>query len=108
MDTHLDGIESGQRSETAAWRKIVVQYQEPSTWRARWQTANTLGPLAFIWYLMYCSLEVSWWLTVPLAVFAGAFLVRVFIIFHDCGHGSYFKSGVANDFVGVVPGVRAL
>ena len=83
----------------------MVQYQEPSTWRALWQITNTLGPLALLWYLMYCSLAVSWWLTVPLAVLAGAFLVRVFIIFHDCGHGSYFKSSAANDFVGFITGV---
>ena len=46
---------------------------------------------------MCLSLAVSWWLTVPLAILAGGFLVRVFIIFHDCGHGSFFKSRGAND-----------
>ena len=51
------------------------------------------------------SLSVSWWLVLPLAVLAGAFLVRVFIIFHDCGHGSFFKSPAANDAVGFISGV---
>ena len=50
-----------------------------------------LVPSAARWYLMYPSPAVSWWLTLALAVLAGAFLVRAFIIFHDCGHGSFFK-----------------
>jgi len=56
---------------------------------------------------MYLSHGVSWWLTVPLAILAGAFLVRVFIIFHDCGHGSFFKSEAANHIVGAVTGLLA-
>jgi len=67
--------------------------------------ANTLVPYAALWYLMYLSRGVSWWLTAPLAVLAGAFLVRAFIIFHDCGHGSFFKSARANHIVGTITGV---
>ena len=54
---------------------------------------------------MYFSLQVSWWLTLPLAVLAAGFLVRVFIIFHDCGHGSFFPSRKANDILGFITGV---
>jgi omega-6 fatty acid desaturase (delta-12 desaturase) len=54
---------------------------------------------------MYLSLSVSWWLTFPLALLAGGLLVRVFIIFHDCGHGSFFKSRVANDVTGFIAGL---
>ena len=54
---------------------------------------------------MYRVLEISLWLTVPLAVVAAAFLVRIFIIFHDCAHGSYFPSRRANDIVGFIAGV---
>jgi omega-6 fatty acid desaturase (delta-12 desaturase) len=57
---------------------------------------------------MYWSLSVSYWLTVPLAMLAGGFLVRVFIIFHDCGHGSFFKSQKANDAFGVITGILTL
>ncbi len=88
-----------------AWRDIVAKFQMPSTGRALWQIANTFVPYALLWYLMYLSMAVSWWLTMPLAVLAGAFLVRIFIIFHDCGHGSYFKSRRANALVGFVAGV---
>jgi omega-6 fatty acid desaturase (delta-12 desaturase) len=54
---------------------------------------------------MYRSLHVSFWITLPLAILAGALLVRVFIIFHDCGHGSFFKSKTANDVVGFLTGI---
>jgi acyl-lipid omega-6 desaturase (Delta-12 desaturase) len=89
----------------AEWKKIVAEYQESSTGRAVWQIVNTLGPYFLLWYLMYRSLAVSWWLVIPLAVLAGALLVRAFIIFHDCGHGSFFKSQRANDITGFVTGV---
>jgi len=52
---------------------------------------NTLGPYGLLRYFMYLGLPVSWWLVVPLAILAGAFLVRMFIIFHDCGHGSFLN-----------------
>jgi acyl-lipid omega-6 desaturase (Delta-12 desaturase) len=87
------------------WKKIVCQYQQPSAARASWQIVNTLLPYAAIWLVMYYTLGISWWLTIPLAVLAGAFLVRIFIIFHDCGHGSFFRSHTANTFWGVVSGI---
>src|ERR1700756_5635765 len=70
-------------ADAIAWRGIIEKYRQSSTPRAIWQIVNTLGPYALLWYLMYRSLAVSWWLTLPLAILAGAFLVRVFIIFHD-------------------------
>jgi len=93
------------QADTAAWREIVAKYQQPSLVRALWQIVNTLVPYGLLWYLMYLSLSVSYWLTLPLAALAGAFLVRIFIIFHDCGHGSFFKSRVANDVVGFIAGM---
>lgn len=96
-----------QKSEpdVAVWKKIVAEYQKPSFGRALWQMVNTLGPYCVLWYLMYVSVAVSWWLTVPLAILAGGFMVRVFIIFHDCGHGSFFKSEKANHALGFITGV---
>ena len=89
----------------AEWKRVIARYQEPSTWRALVQIADTLGPLALLWYLMSLSLSVSLWLAIPLAALAGVLLVRVFIIFHDCGHGSFFRSRLANDATGFVAGV---
>jgi omega-6 fatty acid desaturase (delta-12 desaturase) len=57
-----------------------------------------------MWYLMYRSLEISYWLTLGLAAIASGFLVRIFIIFHDCGHGSFFRSRRANRIIGTIFG----
>jgi omega-6 fatty acid desaturase (delta-12 desaturase) len=104
--TDESGSSRGQRpADTAAWKEIVVRYQKPALWRSVWQIVNTVVPYAVLWYLMYLSLAVSWWITMPLAILAGGFLVRVFIIFHDCGHGSFFKSRKANDVWGILTGV---
>jgi omega-6 fatty acid desaturase (delta-12 desaturase) len=92
----------------AAWRKIIAKYQKPSIGRAAWQLVNTLVPYGALWYLMYLSMSVSYWLVLPLAILAGLFVVRTFIIFHDCGHRSYFKSPIANDIVGFITGVLTL
>ncbi|MEY4089034.1 MAG: hypothetical protein RJB55_1305 [Verrucomicrobiota bacterium] len=89
----------------AEWKAIVAEFQEPSRARASWQLVNTLGGYALLWALMYWSLTVSAWLTAGLAVLAGGFLVRIFIIFHDCGHGSFLKSRAANDVAGFVCGM---
>ncbi|HWY32077.1 MAG TPA: fatty acid desaturase [Candidatus Acidoferrum sp.] len=92
-------------ADNAAWEEIVLKYQKPSRWKAAWQIIDTLVPYILLWYLMYLCRSVSWWLVVPLAVLAGALLVRVFIIFHDCGHGSFFKSPAANALVGFLAGI---
>jgi omega-6 fatty acid desaturase (delta-12 desaturase) len=97
--------ESDRQADTMAWKEIVAKYQEPVLWRSVWQMCNTLIPYAALWYLMYLSLSVSYWLAVPLAVLAAGFMVRIFIIHHDCGHGSYFKSRKANDVWGFITGV---
>ena len=89
----------------AEWKAIVAKYQVPSVWRATIQIVDTLGPYALLWCLMYWTLGISWWLTFGLAVLAGGLLVRVFIIFHDCGHGSFFKSRLANDITGFIAGM---
>jgi omega-6 fatty acid desaturase (delta-12 desaturase) len=105
MNTDEDLIQNKGGPDTTAWKQIVAEYQKPSLGRALWQIINTFGTYTLLWYLMYLSLSVSYWLTLPLAVLAGAFLVRIFIIFHDCGHGSFFKSRMANDVVGFIAGM---
>jgi omega-6 fatty acid desaturase (delta-12 desaturase) len=56
---------------------------------------------------MVLSLEISYWLTLALAIPAAGFLIRIFIICHDCGHGSFLRSRRANDVVGFVSGALA-
>jgi acyl-lipid omega-6 desaturase (Delta-12 desaturase) len=100
-----DPVKAQRRAEVEAWKRIVAEYQEPNRWRAAWQIVNTFGSYAAVWAVMYWSLSVSWWLTVPLALLAGGLLVRIFIIFHDCGHGSFFASRRANDVWGFLAGL---
>ena len=88
-----------------SWKEVVARYQRPTAWRGIWQILNSLVPYGALWYLMYRSLAVSGWLTLPLALLAGGFLVRIFIIFHDCAHGSFFKRRWANELVGSLMGV---
>jgi omega-6 fatty acid desaturase (delta-12 desaturase) len=58
-----------------------------------------------LWYLAYLSLSVSYWLTFLVAIPAGGFLIRTFIIFHDCCHKSFFKNKKANDIIGTITGI---
>jgi omega-6 fatty acid desaturase (delta-12 desaturase) len=97
--------EATEQPTTAVWKEIVAKYQQSSTWRALWQVTNTFVPFIALWCLMYFALQISWWLVVPLAILAAGFLVRIFIIFHDCGHGSFFKSQRANNIMGFISGV---
>lgn len=84
------------------WRQIVAKYQQPDARKSIWQIVNSFGGLFLMWALMYFSLNVGYWLTLLLAVPAAGFAVRIFIIQHDCGHGSFFKSRKANDSTGIV------
>lgn len=101
-----DGQASVPRpTRDSTWKEKVLIYQRPSLPRALWQLINTLGLYALLWYLAVRSVAVSYWLAVPLAILGGGVLVRVFIIFHDCGHGSFFKNRTANDVVGFITGM---
>ena len=96
-------LETG--SVRANWRQAVAGYQHADHRRSAWQLANTLLPYLALWVLMVLSLRVSYWLTLVLAIPAAGFLMRTFIIFHDCCHASFFKSQKANDIVGIITGV---
>ncbi len=99
-----DGTRANRRSGNEAWKQAVAGYREPSIWKATWQLLNTLVPYALLWYAMYRTAALSYWLTLALAIPAAGLLVRLFIIFHDCAHGSFFKSRTANTIVGVIAG----
>lgn len=100
--------EGGVLPSVAEWKRAIAPYTQARTRIALWQLANTLVPLAALWVAMaYCA-EYSLLAALPLAVIAGLFLVRTFIIFHDCGHGSFFRSRWANDVAGVVTGLLVI
>ncbi|MGG0287603.1 fatty acid desaturase [Peribacillus butanolivorans] len=89
-------------------RKQVAPFEQSTTKESIWQIINTLGPFIILWYLTYISLSVSYWLALVPAVIAAGFLTRIFIIFHDCTHHSFFKSRRINRIVGTAMGVLTL
>ena len=78
------------------WRRVVAPYEGADDARAWRAFATSLPPFIVTWYLMYRALGVSYWLTVALSFVAGGFVVRTFIVQHDCGHGSFFRSSRLN------------
>lgn len=94
--------------DKTTWGGLVAKYQTASTWQSAWQVINTFIPFALLWYVMFLSLAYSYWLTLVLALPTAGFLVRIFIIQHDCGHGSFFNSRKANDLLGSICGVLTL
>ena len=89
------------------WRAAVARYQMPDERRSWWQFGGSLAAYLLLWALAYRALAVSYWLTLAVAVLAAGFLMRLFIIFHDCGHGSFFRSRRLNDVVGAISGFFA-
>ena len=96
------------RTVPSDWRQQVLRYQKPSLWRAIWQITNSFALYALFWYLAATTLIDSIWLSMGFATLASGILLRIFIIFHDCGHGSFFKSRKANDVVGFITGLLTL
>ncbi len=99
------GKKPTHRESVTRWKAIVAKHEQPDCGRASWQLLNTVGTYAALWYFMYLSLSVSWWLTASLTILAGGVLVRIFIIFHDCCHRSFFKSRLANNVWGFFTGL---
>lgn len=94
----------GRHNTDQDWLEVVKKYNTPDFRKSIWQLVNSFISYVIIWYLMYLSLDISYWLTLGLSVLAAAFLVRLFIIFHDCGHGSFFRSKKLNRVVGTIIG----
>jgi omega-6 fatty acid desaturase (delta-12 desaturase) len=96
-------------SEPRRWTQILKPYREPNLVRSTLEIAITFAPLATLWALAWAALHFGhWWLCLLLAVPAAGFHVRLFMIQHDCGHGSFFRHRMANDWVGRVIGVITL
>lgn len=101
-------MSSVEVQRSASWIGTVARYQTPDRWRSIGQICDSFIPFAALFYAMTASLSVSYWLTLGLSVPAAGFLVRIFIIQHDCGHGAFFKSARANDALGFICGVLTL
>jgi fatty acid desaturase len=91
-----------------AWPSVLARYREPSCVRSMVEIVITVVPFVVLWILMRAALGAGHWVGLLLAVPAAGFLVRLFMIQHDCGHGSFFRRRRANDWVGRVIGVLTL
>jgi len=85
--------------------QALARYRHPDKFRALFELAVTLVPLAGLWALMWLSLDVGYWLTLLLAVPTALLVVRAFMIQHDCGHGTFFAHRQANDWLGRALGI---
>jgi omega-6 fatty acid desaturase (delta-12 desaturase) len=93
------------RAEVAAWKRIVAPFEKPCARKGSWQALSTIGAYAAAWAAMLILQPVSWWLVAPLVLLAGGLLARIFVIFHDCCHGSLLPSPRANHLLGFFTGV---
>jgi omega-6 fatty acid desaturase (delta-12 desaturase) len=87
---------------------VLARYRDPKLAWSLTEIAVTFAPLAALWAAMWALMHVSYWLTLALALPAAGFLVRLFLIQHDCVHGSFFRHRALNDWVGRVFGVVTL
>lgn len=94
--------------DSRALMKDLAPYREPSSARSVLELAITAVPFGLLWVLIWAALDAGYWIGLLLAVPAAGFLVRLFLIQHDCGHGSFFRHRFTNDWVGRAIGVVTL
>ncbi len=82
--------------------KSFSKYTKTDRTKAVIQIINSFGPFIGIWILMYYSLDISYWLTFGLGIINAFFLVRIFIIQHDCGHRTFVENSKARDVIGYI------
>jgi omega-6 fatty acid desaturase (delta-12 desaturase) len=102
------GIQKMTLQNTKTLKKQVAPFEKSTTKESVWQIINTVVPFIALWYLGYLSLSVSYWLALVPIILAAGFLTRIFIIFHDCTHYSFFKSRRTNRIVGTMMGVLTI
>ncbi|GAB2565960.1 Delta(5) desaturase DesA [Gracilibacillus alcaliphilus] len=93
------------KQKQAQLRKDVMPYAKSKTKTSMIQLFNTIPPFFLLWFVAYQSLAVSIWLSLLCSIFAAGFLVRTFIIFHDCAHQSFFKNTKLNRILGTITGI---
>ncbi len=87
------------------WIRTLSQYREPILWRSIYEIGITALPFIVLWVIAYQAYTISFWLSLPVSLLAATFLVRLFLIQHDCGHMAFFSNKKANDWVGRILGV---
>lgn len=90
------------------WVRVLAKYREPNHFRSVFELLVSLVPFLALWALAWWALSISPWISLGIALFNGAFLVRIFIIQHDCGHGGFFRNRQLSNWVGRALGVLTL
>jgi acyl-lipid omega-6 desaturase (Delta-12 desaturase) len=95
----------GRGSTRPYWREAVAAYEQPHLGRSMLDLATSVVPYLALLVAIYLSLDVSYWLALALAVPAAGFLLRTYIVFHDCAHGSFLPSKRGNRWLGTLLGL---
>lgn len=90
------------------WIKELAQYREADHVRSFLELMITLVPFVLLWAAAWWALSISYWLTLAISIPAAVFLLRLFMIQHDCGHGAFFSRRAMNDWVGRILGVLTM
>jgi omega-6 fatty acid desaturase (delta-12 desaturase) len=90
------------------WVRVLARYRDPDPARSALELGLSLFPFLGIWALAWWSLQLSGWIAFALALLNAGFLVRLFIIQHDCSHGAFFRNRHLSDWTGRVLGVITL
>ncbi|QKV19944.1 fatty acid desaturase [Oricola thermophila] len=105
--THTD-ITAAPPKDARAWAKTLADYNKPNSARAILEFALSFLPFVALWAAMAFALLNGYWMALLLVVPAAGFLLRLFMIQHDCGHGAFFGNSLANDWTGRAIGVLTL
>lgn len=107
---HTSGLSQPDYGKRSArdWVKTLSEYREPDVGRSSLELAVTIVPFVALWALAWWSLSISGWLTFAISLCNAAFLLRLFAIQHDCGHGAFFNNRAASDWLGRGLGVLTL
>ncbi|MCF6369632.1 fatty acid desaturase [Rhizobium halophilum] len=109
MNIAVHDLKGSSDLNASAWLKTLSRYRQPRTSRSIFELLVTAGPFAVLWLLAYLCLSHGIWLGFVVAVpAAAAFLLRLFMIQHDCGHGSFFARRSLDDWTGRLLGVLTL
>jgi omega-6 fatty acid desaturase (delta-12 desaturase) len=86
-------------------RTIINKYSKACNVKGFTQVLTTLVPIAVLWWAAMRSIEISYWLTAAITLAMSLFLLRVFVLMHECGHESLFRTGRLNKTFGFIFGV---
>ncbi len=100
--------DAGAAAGARNWMRVVAGYRSPNQVRSFVELTITVAPLFLLWVAMWMALPHAYWLSLLLALPTAGFLVRLFMIQHDCGHGAFFRTRQLNDWVGRAIGVLTL